>query len=90
MAGAADLEINLILAFELDLAIVQAARKEHQAINTDQRVAIEPLIFRSVKLRGFRFGLCRHAISFSPKFAEIFSQAALYRIEGYADKITVD
>jgi hypothetical protein len=48
------------------------------------------LIFRSVKLRCFSFGLCRHAFSFSPKFAEIFGQAALYRIEGYADKIRID
>ena len=35
VASAADLEINLILAFELDFAIVQAPRKEHQAIHSD-------------------------------------------------------
>ena len=60
MAGAADLEVDFVLALELDFAVVELAREEHRAINADERVAVETVIFRDVKFRCLNFGLSRH------------------------------
>ena len=35
MAGAGNLEVNLVLALELDFAVVQAAREKHRAVEAD-------------------------------------------------------
>src|ERR1700733_5249703 len=62
MAGAADLEVNFVLALELDFAVVELAREEHRAINADERVAVETVIFRGIEFRCFHFGLGRHSL----------------------------
>ena len=41
VAGAADLEEDLALLFELDLLVVELARQQHEAIHAQQRVAID-------------------------------------------------
>ena len=51
VARAADLKEDLILALELNLAIVQTPREKHGAIDADQRVAVEALVFRWVVIR---------------------------------------
>ena len=39
VAGAGDLEEDLVLALELDLLVVDAARQEHGAVRADELVA---------------------------------------------------
>ncbi len=56
MSGAGDLEENLLLPLEQDLAIVELTRQVHQAVNVDQLLAREPFIF--FRLRDRSFGLC--------------------------------
>jgi hypothetical protein len=51
MTGAADLEEKAILAFELDLAIVQTPGHEHGAIDADERFALEAVVFCRVVIR---------------------------------------
>src|ERR1700722_17926022 len=60
MASSADLEVNFVLALELDFAVVELAREEHRAIDADERVTVETVVFRSVEFRCLNFGLCRH------------------------------
>ena len=54
---AGNLEINLILALELDFAIVKFSRQIHGAVHADERVAIEAMHFLSVGLGNFDAGL---------------------------------
>ena len=51
--GAGNLKIDFVLPFELNLAVVQPARKEHRAINSNQRVVIEAVNLGGVKLCQF-------------------------------------
>ncbi len=60
VAGAADLEVDFVLALELDFAVVELTREKHRAINEDERVAVEAVVFRGVKFRCLNFGLRRH------------------------------
>jgi hypothetical protein len=53
MARAGDLKVNLILALELDFAVIQAAGKVHGAVNADERVAVEAVQPWGVKLGKF-------------------------------------
>ena len=53
VASAADLEENLVLALELDFAVVEPAGKIHGAINADEGVAVEAVQLGSVKLGKF-------------------------------------
>src|SRR5580700_5175317 len=62
MAGAADLEVNFVLALELDFAVVELAREKHGAINADERVAVEAVVFSGVEFRCLNFGLSRHSL----------------------------
>ena len=76
MAGARDLEENLLLALEQDLAVVHAARGEHDAIRIDELLAGQAVIrlglFRDVGIvqLGIDFGRGHAALltprSFSP------------------------
>ena len=40
MTGAADLEEDLVLSFELDLFVVEPAREIHRAIHFEQQLAV--------------------------------------------------
>ncbi len=62
MAGAADLEVDFVLALELNFAVVELAREKHRAINADERVAVETVVFRGVEFRSLNFGLGRHSL----------------------------
>jgi hypothetical protein len=53
VASAGDLKENLVLALELDFAVVQPAGKIHGAINADEGVAVEAVQLGSVKLGKF-------------------------------------
>src|SRR5258708_7770683 len=48
VAGAGNLEVNFILALELNLTVVETPRKKHGAINADQRFAVEAVILGGV------------------------------------------
>src|SRR5215469_2693069 len=63
VAGSADLEVNFVLALELDLPVVETTREEHRAVDANQGVAIKPVVFRGVRLRRFCFDWCRHSTS---------------------------
>ena len=45
MSGAGNLEEDLLLPLEQDLAIVEPARQIHQAVNLDQLLLAEPFVF---------------------------------------------
>ena len=63
MPCAAHLEEDLVLPLELDFAVVQAAREKHRAVDANQRIAVEALVFRGIEFRGgSKFGLGRHAV----------------------------
>ena len=51
VAGAGDLEVDLVLALELDFAVVEAAREKHRAVQADERITVEAVIFANVELR---------------------------------------
>src|SRR5438270_13874187 len=53
MAGPRDLEENLLLTFEKDLAVIQPARHKHQPVHADELFASESLV--SLHLRAFPF-----------------------------------
>src|SRR5579863_1912282 len=57
MSRPANLEKDLVLALELDLAVVEPARKQHGAIHLNQLLGAEPLVFGGVRL-GMR-NFCR-------------------------------
>jgi hypothetical protein len=42
VAGAADLEIDAVLALELDLLVVDLPRHVHRAVDAEQRLLVEP------------------------------------------------
>src|SRR5712692_5082646 len=63
MSSAGDLKINLILALQLNFAIVEPSRKVHRAINAKEGVVIEALNFGGVKLCEFDARLERHSFS---------------------------
>jgi hypothetical protein len=44
MAGAADLEVDLALALELNLLVVEAPRQEHPSIRAEQLVGSEAFV----------------------------------------------
>ncbi len=46
---AGNLEVDLVLAFQLNLAVVEPAREEHRAVNANQRIGIEALKLGGVK-----------------------------------------
>jgi len=48
VAGAGNLEVNFILALEVNLTVVETPRKKHGAINADQRFAVEAVILGGV------------------------------------------
>src|ERR1700735_1209925 len=64
---AADLEVDFVLALELDFAVVEAAREKHQAVDADKGVAIEALVLRGVEFGVLGFGLCGHGVRLSCK-----------------------
>src|SRR5882762_9436836 len=51
--GAGDLEVDFVLAFELNLAVVKPSREEHRAVNANQGVVIEAVNLGGVKLCQF-------------------------------------
>ena len=53
VARAGDLKENFVLALELDFAVVQTARKVHGAVNADERVVVEVVQLRGIKLGKF-------------------------------------
>src|SRR6202521_2089480 len=55
--GAGDLEVDFVLAFQLDLAVVKPSREKHRAVNTNQGVVIEAVNLGGVKLCKFDAGL---------------------------------
>src|SRR5260370_16843585 len=50
VAGAAYLEKDFVLAFELNFPVVQPARKIHRAVEPDERVSVESVVLLAVKL----------------------------------------
>src|SRR6267142_3497208 len=50
VTGARNLEVNFVLALELNLTVVETPRKKHGAINADQRFAVEAVILGGVEL----------------------------------------
>ncbi len=57
MASARDLEEDLLLALEQDLAVVDAPRQEHQPVDLDELLAGEALIGLVGSLKNFASGL---------------------------------
>ena len=51
--GAGNLEVDFVLAFQLNLAVVKPPREEHRAVNANQRVVIEAVNLGGVKLCQF-------------------------------------
>jgi len=51
--GAGDLEVDFVLALQLDLAVVKPPREEHCAVNANQGVVIEAVNLGGVKLCQF-------------------------------------
>ena len=71
VAGARDLEKNLLLALEQDLAVVDSPRGKHDAIRIDQLLTGEPLIGLALSRvalvqLGIDFG-CAHVEEFQPR-----------------------
>src|SRR5262249_43272146 len=52
VAGAADLEVDLVLPLELDLLVVDPPREVNVAIGSHQNGRIEAMVFAGVNLRG--------------------------------------
>src|SRR5579872_2356769 len=50
VAGAGDLEVDLVLPLELDFAVIEAAGKEHRPVKTDERVTVEAVVFANFEL----------------------------------------
>jgi len=48
VTGAGNLEVNFILALELNLAVVKTPREKHGAIDADQRFAVQAVILGGV------------------------------------------
>ncbi len=63
MAGAGDLEEDLVLALQLDFAVIQAAGEKHRAVKTNEGVAVEPAKFDCVQLCHFDASLHRHSVA---------------------------
>ena len=51
--GAGNLEVDFVLAFQLNLAVVKPPREEHRAVNANQGVVIEAVNLGGVKLCQF-------------------------------------
>ena len=63
MAGAGDLKVDLVLALELDFAVIQAAGEKHRAVKTNERVAVEAAKFLTgIQLCHFDASLHCHSV----------------------------
>src|ERR1700687_5952194 len=65
MTSTRNLEVDFVLAFELDFAVIQFSRKIHGAIQANQRVASQSgvlLNFGGVIPAGFHAGLHGHSV----------------------------
>jgi hypothetical protein len=78
MAGAGNLEVDLVLALELDFSVVQAPGGEHNAVQTDQSLAIQPAEFLGVQLGGLDASLHGHSVDPRGKAALTPSAGAHY------------
>ena len=59
VAGARDLEEDLVLPLELDLPVVDAARQEHRSVGGEELVAREP-VGRALGRAALRLGRTGH------------------------------
>src|SRR5207249_7709196 len=57
--GAADLEVDAVLALELDFLVVDAARQVHGAVNPDEALARQPQVAEVLGPFGNPFGRLR-------------------------------
>jgi hypothetical protein len=53
VSRAGDLEVDFVLALQLDFAIVQPPGKVHRAVDANQGVVVEALNFGGVKFSQF-------------------------------------
>src|SRR3989454_5314036 len=80
MAGAANLEKDFVLAFELNLPVVQPARKIHRAVEPDERVSVESVVILAVKLDRLDARLYGHSVDLAGLESQSPSAVRLYRI----------
>src|ERR1700739_1478691 len=62
MAGTGNLEINFVLAFELDFPVVKSPGEIHRAVDAYEGFAIEPLVPGRFQLCYFDACLYRHSV----------------------------
>ena len=63
VAGAGDLEVDLVLTLQLDFAVIQAAGEKHRAVETNEGVAVEAAKFDGVQLCHFDASLHCHSVA---------------------------
>src|SRR3989454_11712590 len=80
MAGAAYLEKDFVLAFELNFPVVQPARKIHRAVEPDERVSVESVVILAVKLDRLDARLYGHSVDLAGLESQSPSAVRLYRI----------